>query len=163
VLRTLSVDWRVRFAPGSFLQLIADPVGSVLDNLFAGVLLAVLAYALRDVIRDWLKDMRTVKTLHFNSLEECLKLLSAAIAAYEKDITEAHITISTPLLFSREYIRYYYESRESRASSDILERTKRQATQYLGQFQTVLEIVVETCDGAYDKTLLSETGIPTID
>lgn len=163
VLRVLSIGLKGKLAPGSFVSLSVESLGNVLDNLFAGVLIAAVAYVLRDVIRDWLLEVRTVKTLHFNSLEDCLKLLAEAISTYKENVERAHVTTVAPLLFSRDYVQYYYDSDSRYVSGKLRQDKKDHCMEYLHRFQEVMDRIVAVSEGAYDKTLLGRTGIARID
>lgn len=163
VLRASSLEWKTRVGAGSMVGMFVEPVGNVLDNLFAGVLFALLAYVMRDTLSEWLRGVRTVKTLHFNSLEQCLKLLSEAIANYRNNVAQAHITMVSPLFLSHEYISYYYDSDKRYAAEDLRRAKKQRSKEYLHHFQEVMDLVIESGTGAYDKTLIGKTGIAGID
>ena len=108
-LRVFSIRLKSNLEPDSIWYLSIEPVGNVMDNLFSGICLAAIAYALSDVIRDWLYSIRTVKTVHFDGLHDCMKILAEAIGVYKDKIESAHVTAVAPLIWSQEYVNYYYQ------------------------------------------------------
>lgn len=163
VLRILVIELRRKYGADSISGLYIEPIGYVLDSVFAGVFFAMFAYVMREELTDWLSGIRQVKTMHFNSLEECLKLLSEAIVNYRDNISRAHITMVSPLFFSSEYTSYYYDSKLRKASEDVLKSKKQRCNEYMHQFQDVIDLIIDSADGAYDKTLVGKTGIASID
>lgn len=163
IFRMVVIELRRKFGADSIIGLYIEPIGYVLDSVFAGALFAMFAYVMREELSDWLSGIRQVKTRHFNSLEECLKLLSEAIANYRGNISRSHITIASPFFFSGEYASYYYDSKLRKESEDAIKSKKQRCLEYMHQYQDVVDQIIESSDGAYDKTLLGKTGIASVD
>jgi hypothetical protein len=147
------------------LEGVIKPIISIVDSLLPTGITAVLIFYLKDKILNWLVGFGNVKTFHFITLEDCMKKLSEEISVYKSKIKSAHISTATPLLFTEEYIDYYYDNKK--ISYDDLEietqnqikRTKEYTQNYLNLYSQI----VQSSIGAYDKSLFFKTNINEID
>lgn len=162
-LRIILIMLQHKYGSETLISMYADPIANVLDGVFAGVILAMFAYVIREDIKDWIDDVKHVETIHFNSLEECLHLLAHAISKYKNKIKASHITVDCPLFFSKTYINYYYNCDTSGLHDGKTEISRRKCIDFLNHYQAIADQIVLESDGAYDKTLIGKTGNTEID
>jgi len=143
---------------------IIDSFNVLSNGVVVTGLSGLIIYLVRDQIITWIRGYGTIRTLHFTDLESCIKLLSEQINIYSHETSRAHITTLTPFMFSPAYIDHVF-SDDQIGSVAYLEHKSQilKIKDYLQKYTDVFSAIVQSSDGAYDKTIIGKTSVPVID
>jgi hypothetical protein len=138
-----------------------DPISSLTDSIMTAALAAIVLFVMKDTIARWFQ--RTVRTIHFSDLNTCVKLLAEEIDTFNKNIQSAHITTHTPILFSQKLAEHILSSNDNPNLNNTKQDRLKEANKYIEIYNSTFKKIVESANGAYDKTVLGKTYIPTLD